>query len=207
MEYNMDISRLSVKDYKEHLEKANLLPGRRILWQDIDHNFQMIEDSGITNVSRLKKQLSTPQKIAAFAAGAGIPEDYLTILKREIGSFEQKPVALASFPHTDAALIFELSGRGVKTSKDYFESPATQAGELLCLCDLVRINGVGAVAARAFYEAGYRSVKDVAHADAAEMLGKVSAVNRAKRYYKAALGIADMQFCIDFASLLIRFCG
>lgn len=79
--------------------------------------------------------------------------------------------------------------------------------ELLCLCDLVRINGVGAVAARAFYEAGYRTAADVAGAHADQMLERVSKVNEAKGYYKAKLGEKDMQFCIDFAMLLKKYSG
>jgi hypothetical protein len=66
---------------------------------------------------------------------------------------------------------------------------------------------VGAVAAKAFYEAGYRSVAAVARADADVILEKISKVNKAKRYYKAQLGVKDMQFCIDFASLLIKYGG
>ena len=77
--------------------------------------------------------------------------------------------------------------------------------ELFCLCDLVRINGVGPVAARAFYEAGYHSASEVAAAYAEDMLEKVSAVNETHHYYKAKLGIKDMQFCIDFALLLNKY--
>jgi hypothetical protein len=128
-------------------------------------------------------------------------------LKREIGSLEQKPVLIASFPDMDASLISRLNDAGIKTSKDYFESGPDESDELFCLCDLVRINGVGAVAAKVFYEAGYKSIMDIAHADAAVMLERVSNINKAKQYYKANLGIKDMQFCIDFAIFLIRFCS
>lgn len=79
--------------------------------------------------------------------------------------------------------------------------------ELACLCDLVRINGVGVLAAKAFYEAGYRSVDEVAAANAAAMLERVSRINEAKGYYKAQLGVKDMQSCIDFASLLVQYGG
>ncbi len=37
------------------------------------------------------------------------------------------------------------------------------------------------------------------------MLEKVSAVNKVHRYYKAKLGVKDMQFCIDFALLLNKY--
>jgi len=205
--YNLDLAALSVQEYKELLKRQNLLPGRRLLWQNIDHNFTAIEKQDIANIAQLKKQLSAPQKLASLAAAAGISEEYLVLLKREIGSLEQKPVSLASFPGMDGAAVAGLSGRGITTSKDYFESGLSRTDELFCLCDLVRINGVGPVAAKAFYEAGYRSAAEVAGADAAAMLESVSAVNAAKGYYKAKLGVKDMQFCIDFALLLVRYGG
>lgn len=202
MNYNIDPENLSVREYKTMLKKQNLLPGRRILWQDIDKNFESFEKHGINTVEQLRKCLSAPAKLAAFAAENSISEEYLVILKREIGSLVQKPVPLNSFPGIDPSLIAELNDSGVKTSKDYFEKNPTSSDEIFCLCDLVRINGVGAVAARVFYEAGYKSVSDVAGADAALMLEKVSEVNEAMHYYQAKLSRKDMQFCIDFAVFL-----
>lgn len=205
MKYNLNLSSLLIQDYKEFLKNQNLLPSRRILWQDIDENFALFENYEIRTVEDLKKVLSTPQKMASLATHSGLTDNYLVILKREIGSLEQKPVPITNFPDMNVSLIATLNNDGIKTSKDYFESGRSESDELLCLCDLVRINGVGAIAAKAFYEAGYRSVSDVAHADAAVMLDKVSNVNKAKLYYKANLGTRDMQFCIDFAKLLIQF--
>jgi hypothetical protein len=205
--YNLDLSVLSLHDYQVLLENQNLLPGRRMLWQNLTANFEAMDRQGIANIAQLKRHLATPQKRMAFSAATGIPEDYLTLLKREIGSLEQQPVPLASFPEVKGEVIAALQSQGIKTSKDYFESGLPETDELGCLCDLVRINGVGAVAARAFYEAGYRSVAEVAHAEAVGMLGKVSAVNEARQYYKARLGTKDMQFCIDFAALLIKYGG
>lgn len=205
MKYNLDLELLSVQEYKDLLKQQNLLPGRRILWQDIDKNFAVFESRGIKNVAELKRNLSTPAKIVDLGLASGISEEYLVILKREIGSLEQKPVPLSSFPGIDSSLATKLGGAGLKTSKEYWESKQDLTDELFCLCDLVRINGVGSIAAKAFYEAGYRSVSDVAAADAAVMLEKVTVVNEAKCYYKAKLGQKDMQFCIDFALLLNKF--
>lgn len=204
--YNLDLECLSVQEYRELLKIQNLLPGRRVLWQDIDKNFALLESQGIHTIAQLKKALSTPVKITAFVSVSGIPGNYLVILKREIGSLEQKPIPLATFPGINPVLIAELNEAGLKTSRDYFEYNQAQSDELFCLCNLVRINGVGPVAAKAFYEAGYRSVVDIAGADAATMLEKVSAVNERQRYYKAKLGQKDMQFCIDFARLLEKYC-
>jgi hypothetical protein len=206
MKYNLDLDYLTVQDYKELLKRQNLLPGRKILLQDIDKNFALLENHGIHTLLKLRKFLSTPQKIASFSVDSGIPEDYLIILKRETGTLEQKPVPIASFPGINNSVISELNESGIKTSKDYFENNQATSNELFCLCDLVRINGIGSVAAKAFYEAGYKSVSDIACADAVVMLKKISEINEFKQYYKAKLGIKDMQFCIDFASLLSKLC-
>jgi nucleotidyltransferase/DNA polymerase involved in DNA repair len=206
MRYNLDLDSLSIQDYKQLLKKQNLLPGRKILLNDIDKNFSLFENYGILTVSQLRKSLSTPRKISSFSADSGISEDYLTVLRREAGSLEQKPVEIASFPGINTSLISKLNGAGIKTSKDYFEINKPTSDELFCLCDLVRINGIGPVAAKAFYEAGYRSVSDVACASADIMLEKVTALNQIKQYYKTKLGIKDMQFCIDFATLIFKLC-
>lgn len=205
MAYNLDLSKLSIDEYKQLLKHQNLLPARKILLDNIDINFELMAKQNIKNIEQLKKQLATPQKILSFAALTGIAQDYLIILRREIGSLDTKSVAIDSFPDMDGALISELKNKGIKNSKHYYESKNFISNELFRLCDLVRINGVGAVAAKAFYEAGYRSVLDVACADAADMLKKVTEVNNEKNYYKARLGVKDMQFCIDYALLLKQY--
>lgn len=205
MQYSLDLKQITVTDYELLLKNQNLLPGRRILLEEIDSRFEAIRRAGVGTADRLKKELSAPQKLAAFADKSGIPEEYLVILKRELGSLEQKPVPLANFPNIDEAILARLEERGILNSKDYLERAAGESAELDALCDLVRINGVGAVAARAFYEAGYRSAADVAYAQAGTILARVSAVNEQKKYYNAKLGVKDMQFCIDFAVLLEKY--
>ena len=70
-------------------------------------------------------------------------------------------------------MITELNSGGIKTSKDYFESRSYQdLTNCIVFVILVRINGIGAVAARAFYEAGYHSVSDVAAAKCWRDAGK-----------------------------------
>jgi len=204
MRYTLDLNRIPLADYQALLTNQNLLPGRRLLHDGIDRHFQALSAEQIKTLAQLKQRLSAPQKLAALAAATGISEEYLVLLKREIGSLEQKPVPLTAFPGLNEKLLDYLRAQGIVTSKDGFEC-GEASSELFCLCDLARINGVGGVAARAFYEAGYRSVTDVAGAGAKEMLARVSAVNAEHGYYKAKFGEKDMQFCIDFARLIERF--
>ena len=84
--------------------------------------------------------------------------------------------------------------------------PAAQAKALYAQCDLVRINGIGPLAAQIFMAAGYDSCDAVAAADAAELLGRVVAANAAGGYYGGSLGTArDMQYCIDSARFLVDY--
>jgi hypothetical protein len=205
MGYSLDLGAISLAQYAQLLAKQTLLPGRRMLQEQLPERFALLAGAGIKTVSELSIALSTPQRLASLSASTGICEEYLTLLRRELGSLTQKPVPLADFPAVDPALIGSLAVSGIRSSKAFWEQAGDSSSALFCLCDLVRINGVGAVAARAFYEAGYSSVAAVAQANAGEMLSRVSAVNAEKQYYRANLGEKDMQFCIDFATLLVEF--
>jgi predicted flap endonuclease-1-like 5' DNA nuclease len=217
--YSLDLKDISLETFKEFLLSKELLPGRRMLHADLDGRFKHIASGGIKNLSDLKKALASPDKLRAFSRAADVSEEYLALLKREAGSLEQKPLPVISFLHMDAETAARLHSAGIKTSRDYYEfytaapheaaqkigiEPDT-AKELFSLSDLIRINGVGAAAARTFFEAGFHSVFDLANADAGEMLKRTAAVNNMKHYYNAKLGIKDMQFCIDYAKILLRF--
>ncbi len=204
MGYNVDLKRISILCYMETLKKQNLLPGRRILLENIEENFRGIAQSGVRNLAELKRNLSSAGKLSAFSAKTGIPENYLIILKREMGSLEQKPVAVADFPNIAEAIISILRNKGIKTSKDVFNltidrdtvsSVSNELGvaedellELNSLCGLVRINGIGPAAARTIYESGYKSIGEIANAKAAALLASMNKVNADKQYYKAKLG-------------------
>ena len=205
MGYTLPLEQITLADYRQLLQQQNLLPGRRMLHEQLEARFSSLASVGFTSVAQLAMALATPKKLSALAEQTGISEEYLTLLRRELGSLTQKPVPISAFPNLSQSLISELAASGIRTSKDYWEQCNNPADELFCLCDLVRINGVGAVAAQAFYEAGFGSVAAVAGATASDMLQRVNAVNAEKNYYKTKLGEKDMQFCIDFAKLLVRY--
>jgi hypothetical protein len=71
LQYNLDVSALSLEEYKKILKRQNLLPGRRILWQNIDQNLEIIGKQNVHNIAVLKKLLSTPQKLTSFAQSLG----------------------------------------------------------------------------------------------------------------------------------------
>jgi nucleotidyltransferase/DNA polymerase involved in DNA repair len=149
-----------------------------------------------------------------------VPETYLTILKREMGSLEQKPVPISDFPGISESTVSVLLGKGIRTSKNMYGLainpdnisivsremgvPENLLQELNSLCNLVRINGIGAIAARTIYEGGYKSIAEIARTKATELLESMNAVNVNKQYYKANLGEKDMQFIIAAANVLLE---
>ena len=106
--YSLDIKRISIAEYKSMLKNQALLPSRTILKENIDDYFDKINDAGIKNVLELKKSLAKPEKINAFSERTGLPINYLTILKREIGSLAQKPVKLRAILGVDIKLLDQL---------------------------------------------------------------------------------------------------
>lgn len=220
MGYSIELKNISIKDYKEILENQNLLPSRRILQDNIEKNFQAINNGGISNLDELYKFLNKPQKLELFASNTGLSIEFLTILKREIGSLIQKPVPIADFPDLLPEIQNKFNENGIKTSKELYDFSngfsdkkhvcdkigvsENNIKELFSLCDLVRVNGVGAVFARILYIAGINGVEDLAEASAEDILQKVIEINKDNRYTKAKLGQKDMQFCIDFAKVITR---
>ena len=220
MGYSVDINKISVNKYMGMLKNQNLLPSRKILLENLENNFNKISAMKIETLAELKKNISSAQKLSAFSEKTGISENYLTILKREMGSLEQKPVPISEFPCISENNVSALLIKKIKTSKDVYNLSITsdnessisrelnidvgELQELNALCNLVRINGVGAVAAKTIYESGYKSVDDIANAKAAKLLEDMNTVNTNKQYYKANLGEKDMQFIIDAANLIIK---
>ena len=218
MSYTIDLEKISLKKYGEILQSQDLLPSRRILLDELEAKLCRIADAGVNNLLELKQNLSSPSKLSSFSVRTNIPEDYLVILKRELGSLEQKPVPIASFPGISELIVIKLKEQNIHTSRDLYHLIITkkdqeaveikgvhknELDEIYCLCKLVRINGVGAVAARALYESGYRDIPDIAHTDTQLLLTKISEANSIGHYYNAKLGLKDMKFIIDYANLLL----
>jgi hypothetical protein len=214
MSYLPDLSRLSLDDYKEHLKSIDLLPSRRVLLDCIDEKFSAIVGNGISDVQALIKAISTPAKLTAFSQTTMIDLDYLKILKREIGGLIPKAIPLSDFDILSSDDLHKLNSAGLRNSKDYFEAYPNIENSIFqmidCekqyqLCGLVRVNGIGPLAAKIFLEAGYANVEDIAAANAEDMVGKINDINSLKKYYNGQLGIKDMRFCIVHAQMLKHY--
>jgi hypothetical protein len=221
MKYNIDLSKMDIKKYKTFLKNQYLIPSRQTLHENIDDNFKIFENYGFKNLSDLKKSISTSAKIDKLSKETKISSDYLNILRRELGTFEKAGILFNDFPIIDSNTISKLNIRGIKDTKDFYEFYYKESNEksisdeldisdgmikcLISLSSLVRINGIASLAAVTFYEAGYKTIEDIICSTKEEMLEKITKINNEKNYYKAKLGLKDMQFIIDFANLIAHF--
>jgi hypothetical protein len=74
--------------------------------------------------------------------------------------------------------------------------------ELVQLCDLVRITGVGPVFARIIFDSGICSVKKFMSIDSADLLDILSKTNTDKGLTKVKFGKKDIEYCKELGKYL-----
>lgn len=213
--YFIDLEKYPLDKYREILKESELLPGRRILHEQLDKRFDRFKMCGITDLQQLVENLKTKSRISHLSADTGVPEEYLVILKRELNRLLPKTVTISEFPGADTVLVSKLNEIGVKNTGHLFKQCDTRKKrnalsnelntgidkleELTKMADLSRIWGVGPVFCRIFYETGVDTVKKVAKAKAEPLYKALMKVNEEKKYTKARFVVKDVALCIDIA--------
>ena len=219
MGYRINLKSISLSAYRDMLKAKQLSPSRRLLHQGINEAFALLQKGGFDDVEALLKSLSTPKKIESVSMKTGLSEEYLALLKRELGGLEAKSMNLSEFPYLPTDIVSLLTENGLKDSEDVYEYTQCftepqrlcdlsgiselQAREVCTLCDLVRISGVGKVFAHILYDAGYRSLREIAEEDATHLRDNANSIGVTK-YDIEPLGLRDAQYCIDSAVLLLK---
>jgi len=195
-----------------------MIPSRVVLKDGIDGYFRLLETRGIENLEQLNTALGNKEKIRYFAAESGIPESYLTLRKRESGSYLARPFPLSEFPGIPLEYPEVLKSKGIRNTRTFFEAaqsaeqrlemakltgiPLSRLTEIFTLCDLSRITGVGGIYARIIYHAGIRSVMQFAATDTATHNELYFKSLEKLGYPLKAPGEEDLQYCISYASLI-----
>jgi len=215
MSYYIDLKNISIVKYKEIIETSDLLPSRLILKDNIENYFDQIKNQEIKNVDELLNLLKTKKRLLDFAGKSGLPEDYLTILAREIKSYYPNPNKLKDFPGISDDTILKLEKTGIKNTLQLFEkiltpnsrkelSKQTEIEEfeilkITKLTDLSRIRWVNHTFAYILLEANYDTVKKVADADYKKLYATIKQLNEERKLYKAHIGLHDMKLCVEAA--------
>ena len=200
--YHIDLERIDLDEYWDSLRAARLMPGRKVLHEDMDARLAALEAAGITNLLELAEALKTKQRLAAFAKHSGLDEEYLVVLRREAGSLTPNPVPLDRFPDVSEQDVKTLAKQGVRNSKQLWENPGQGPAELYELSDLVRINGVGPVFAQMLRDVGVCSVAELAQCRAGELFRKLVESNAETKRTRAKFSEPDFRLCVETAAML-----
>jgi hypothetical protein len=216
--YTLDPKRISLDLFLQLTRDRKMIPSRAELQENIEERFAVLKNAGISQLGELISTLGSRSKAEAFSQESGLPADYLVLLKREAGSYLARPFPLSNFPGIPFEYTEVLKSKGIKTSRDFFEKvqspaqrsqvseetgiPAARLEELWALCDVSRITGVGGVFARVVYEAGIRSSNAFAKTTAKDHYQKYMAIIEKFGYSAGHFSEGDIQFCIDYASVI-----
>ena len=206
MGFYVNLEKISMDDYREILEAADLLPSRMILKEDIDDRFDKLKQQQIENVEELRKVLSNKSKLQGISEQCGISVDYLKILIREVNSYRQKPARIQDFPDVSKSVVQKLKELGIKNARQLFDHilseqsremlsqqtgiPKDEILKLSRLVDLSRIRWVNHTFAYVLLEAGYDSTEKVANADFRELYETVKKLNEDREIYNAHIGLS-----------------
>lgn len=213
--YYLDLDIFSLGKLKQLFETTRLLPSQQILQEEIEARFALLAQNGIQNLEQLQKALKTKAKVAAFAQETGLPVDYLTVLRREVNSYQPKPVKLSDFPGVDPDVVRRLEEAGIKNTKQLFEHVQTSAEreqfaaeyqidpddlfELTKLTDVARLKWVGPKFARLLVDSEYDTVAKVAASDPAALYADLVRTNEERGIYKGKFGINDLESWVTVA--------
>lgn len=211
--YYLDLYTFSLEKLRALLTTSRLLPSQQILLEDIDARFACLQGLGIENLAQLQKALKTKTAVTAFAAQTGLPVDYLAALRREVNSYQPKPIKLADFPGVAATTVQALEQRGIKNTRQLYpfvltpnsrRELAAETGldervllELTKLADVARLKWVGPKFARLVVASPYDTVQKIAAADYGAFYEAIRQVNAEKNLYKGGLGLEDMKMWIE----------
>jgi predicted flap endonuclease-1-like 5' DNA nuclease len=216
--YSIDLTKFTLKEFGEVLHSIELLPGRRILLDNLDQTLPKLIGLNIVTLSDLQRILKKKSDYASLSKKISVSEDYLVVLNREINSYESKPLTLDKIEVLTGEEIQSLIDIGIKTTKDLYEKCSkaadrktiimktkideTKLSTALEITDLLRVNGIGPIYALILNEIGIKSINDYLNMNAEEILSKYQDLNEQKSYSRAKLGIKDIEYCKRFCRKL-----
>jgi hypothetical protein len=210
--YHIDLNTFSLEKLKGLIKKTRLLPSQQILGENIEERFECLEQHGIENLEQLQKAMKTKSRVEVFAKETGLPVNYLTILRREVNSYQPKPINLKDFPGMKLDVLQNLEGIGIKNTEQLFPNVLTPKDrsefakrnqirdedilELTKLTDVARTKWVGPKFARLLVESEFDTVEKIADANHEELYLALERVNEKSGIYKGRFGMEDMGFWI-----------
>lgn len=209
---------VNLQELKDRIMSTDLIPSRVALLDDIDNRFDSIAQKGVNTWAELSKVLKNPTALDSFAKLTCIDAQYLTLLKREVESYLQKPFSLKEITWVPSIVIEKLVEMGISNSASLYKKvkekegvqilvkqtgiDQTQLQYLLQLADLTRIQWVSPNTARMLIEAGYENSKKVALADPDELCEGLDRINVGGKYFRGKIGLRDVKRLIQASTFV-----
>ncbi len=105
--YHLNPEKISLEQFRRSLESRELIPSRVILKENLAERFEVLSSMEISNLKDLLVSLKSKEKIKNISEQTSLSVDYLTILKREAGSYFPNPVPLNKFSCVDAQILLK----------------------------------------------------------------------------------------------------
>lgn len=67
MGYYIDLSRITLNEFKKKLKSTDLLPSQQIIKEDIDDKFQVLQSQNIENMHQLQQALKNKGNVNEFS--------------------------------------------------------------------------------------------------------------------------------------------
>ena len=211
--YYLDLTTFTLEKLKKLLKNSRLLPSQQILLENIDQHFAILGQNGIENLQQLQNALKTKPKVQSFAQETGLPVDFLTVLRREVNSYQPKPVNIKDFPGVAPDNVHKLAQVGVKNSKQLFPYVLTQKDrrmfaqqnqiayedilDLTKLTDVVRLKWVGPKFAALLTASSYDTVQKIAGSDYEKLYLTLVQVNEEQDIYRGKFGLEDLKLWVN----------
>ena len=211
--YYINLSTFSLEKLEGSLKSARLLPSQKVLQEDLENRFALLKKHAIKNLQDLQTALKTKQHVLAFADTTGLPVDFLTILRREVNSYQPKSIQLKDIPGINEDTISKLAVMNIKHTLQLYSrvnTPQARAAlakdaglsgevvlELAKFTDVVRLRWVGPKFARLLIESEYDTVEKIAAADGKTLFAHLAQVNKEKGIYSGGLGLDDFIYWIN----------
>ena len=216
MAYHIDAEKVSLDDLRKRIEETDLVPSRVPLLDGIETILEALEQQGITTLASLRNELKNSKRLETVSNVTGIDAQYLVLLRREIGGYFPKPLALKAFDWLPKGEIAKLEQHGIRNTAALYKAASSAKSRtelakstdvddiiletLVRLADLTRVQWVSLTVARMLVEAGYDSASKVAVADSEELCAALMRVNEGARFFKGKIGLRDIKRLVRAAS-------
>jgi hypothetical protein len=218
MAYYFDFKEKSISGFIEKLKSTKLLPSQKVLEQNIDEGYAFIKGAGFNNMAELFDALKAKDSDVDLAKKSNLPENFWTVLRREIKGHHSQPRKVADFTIIDSEVRDKLTGVGIKNTKHLYNRIFNREGRtafceefnidndtallMIKLTDFCRLRYINADFATLLVKSDYDTIEKLKEADHVELHNHLKELNTDNKYYRAKFSVNDMELVIRDANYI-----